>query len=258
MNPLSARTLSVLLLLGPGCRDYLSEEEPTGNTLTDPDRDPRLPTVFGLTAASFVVDEQASVVGRGQGPIAVEITVGDGTFGQGLTEDNSCVVTLQAEGPLQPLQDSPSAQAEIWLAFALAAGTAEPSQDCAEREPVEAWAAVPAQVAGVTWTVGVGPLSQDTAGELAEAWDNYEELEPFLVGGGFGFGRPLPGPWTDGWVDSAVTFVTEVDAQGMPVLEDGDPKLIEAADVPTDAGVVSASYELSGVTLLSPLELLTP
>jgi hypothetical protein len=256
MTPISARTLCGLLLLGPGCRDYLSEGEPDPTTPTDPVEDPELPTVFGLTAAAFVVNAQG-VVGVGQSPIIVEITVGDGTFAQGLTAANSCVVTLEIAGPL-PLAEPPTDPSEVWAAFELAAGTATASSDCEAHEPALAWAEVPDQVAGATWTVGVGPLSEDTASALAEDWDNYEELEPYLVGGGFGFGRPLPGPWTDGWVDSAVTFVTEIDSDNQPIIEDGDPKLVEAGAVPTGDGVISASYDLRGVTLLSPLELLEP
>lgn len=250
-----------LLLIGASCRGFLSEEEttPSGTTPTTD----AFPAAFGLTYSSFGVDAEGAIQGlpaRSAGPITAEITFAGSSFSSGLTPENSCTITLSLQQTLQP---DPASAPGLWQSFTLPAGSSFDEGSCAafvlpERWTSEGYTSFSEIAASRSWSIGVGELSPETRADLSQRWEDFPLIEPFLVGGWYRFAETLPEPFEDGWIDTAVGLVAETDADGQIVFDGGEARLLEAASVRTGDSIASGWYEIDGVTLLSPADLLLP
>lgn len=251
-----------LLLFGASCRGFLSEEETTPSG-TPPTTD-AFPAAFGLTYSAFTVDAEGAVQGlpaSAPGPITAEITFAGSSFSSGLTPENSCAISISLQQSLQP-DPAPSVPG-LWRSFTLPEGSIFDEGSCVaftlpERWLSEGYTSFGEVAASRSWSIGAGELSPETRADLSDRWEDFPLIEPFLIGGWYRFAETLPEPFEDGWIDTAVGLVAEIDANGQILFDGDDARLIEAASVRTGDSIASGWYEIDGVTLLSPADLLLP
>lgn len=258
---------SLWVVILSGCRGFFPDDPKLGlPTPTTPTKDSPFPSVFGLSYMSFAVDSQNTLQALPEGlsgepsPITLVITLADGSFAGGLSAENSCEVVLALQTFIEPDSVSPSG---VWRSFTLPPNSTFDDSDCSEFPLPEDWLRMGFTsfgeiVSSRTWSIGIGPLSPETASSLAQQWEDYDLIEPFLIGGRYRFADTLPSPFTDGWIDTPAGFGYQIDGSGSILFADGAPLLLDAATIPV-AGEISAGwYEIEGATLLSPADLLLP
>ncbi|HHO53420.1 MAG TPA: hypothetical protein ENK18_21755 [Deltaproteobacteria bacterium] len=222
---------------------------------------------YFLVTARFAYDESSQQFSSyahpddGLQPMSVSVLLVDSDAALTGTVDatNSCFVTMELEGSVS---NAPWVEEqEAWAGFDLPAGTTVRDNCRSYGLPSEWGGDVASHVTKWRWSVGVGPLNDETRSTLEQQLpaSEWAALQPFVVGGVtlsdlFSL-TGLAGD--DGYLDLGIGLGFEVDSSfQIEIGGTGNYLPIEAQSINAPGGIATGYYEIE-VGLFEPATVLT-